>query len=72
MSDLFWFPLIHVRPYTVCVQKQSGNDRVNWKHRLCDVRFLESAGANVQGAQVTIWGAKNGNHYSKRFSITVK
>ena len=33
----------------VCEQEQSGNDMVNWKHRLCDARFVESAGANVQG-----------------------
>ena len=53
-----------------CVQEQSGNDSVNWKHRLRDVRFVDSAGANVQGAQVTIWGANSGNRYPKRFSIS--
>ena len=48
----------------VCAQEPSGNDRVNRKHPLCDVRCAESAGGNVQAAI-------NGSCYSKHFSIKI-
>ena len=48
------------------IRKSQGELEASIKYDVC---FAESAGAKMHGAQVTICGAKSGNHDSKHFLI---